>query len=78
MNSLAITEGGRSEVRGKVGGWVDLECSFPPAGRRSGSSATQHVVEWVRQGVDIPVLMKFGSYTPRVHPGFEGEWHLLK
>ncbi|XP_007561665.1 protein turtle homolog A-like isoform X1 [Poecilia formosa] len=71
------TDGGKSEVRGKVGGSVDLECSFPPAGRQAGSSATQHVVEWVRQGVDIPVLMKFGSYTPRVHPHFEGRASLL-
>ncbi|XP_054896299.1 protein turtle homolog A isoform X2 [Poeciliopsis prolifica] len=71
------TDGGKSEVRGKAGGWVELECSFPPAGRRSGSSATQQVVEWVRQGVEIPVLIKFGSYTPRIHPGFEGRASLL-
>uniref|UniRef100_A0A087XXQ3 Immunoglobulin superfamily, member 9b n=1 Tax=Poecilia formosa TaxID=48698 RepID=A0A087XXQ3_POEFO len=77
INFLVTTDGGKSEVRGKVGGSVDLECSFPPAGRQAGSSATQHVVEWVRQGVDIPVLMKFGSYTPRVHPHFEGRASLL-
>uniref|UniRef100_A0AAR2K438 Immunoglobulin superfamily, member 9a n=1 Tax=Pygocentrus nattereri TaxID=42514 RepID=A0AAR2K438_PYGNA len=37
-----------------------------------GSSAPLHVVEWVRQGYDIPVLIKFGSYAPRVHPSYEG------
>ncbi|KAM4719190.1 protein turtle homolog A [Anableps anableps] len=72
------TEGVKSEVCGKVGDSVELECSFLPSGLQSGSSASQHVVEWVRQGLDIPVLMKFGSYTPRVHPHFEGRVSLVR
>lgn len=37
------------------------------------------VVEWVRQGLDSPVLIKFGSYKPRIHPDYEGErwWWLI-
>ena len=63
----------RPEVRGKVGGVVELECSFPLSDPAAVSSASLHVVEWVRQGLDIPVLIKFGSYVPRVHPQYEGE-----
>ncbi|XP_047228559.1 protein turtle homolog A isoform X3 [Girardinichthys multiradiatus] len=70
-------EGVNSEVRGKVGDSVDLDCSFLPSGPQSGSSASLHVVEWVRQGLDIPVLIKFGSYAPRVHPNFEGRVSLV-
>ncbi|XP_044029849.1 protein turtle homolog A [Siniperca chuatsi] len=72
------TEGVRPEVRGKVGGVVELECSFPPSDPAAVSSASLHVVEWVRQGLDIPVLIKFGSYAPRVHPQYEGRVFLVR
>ncbi|KAK2818926.1 hypothetical protein Q5P01_024487 [Channa striata] len=68
----------RSEVRGKAGGVVELECSFPPSDPAAVSSASPHVVEWVRQGLDIPVLIKFGSYAPRVHPQYEGRVSLVR
>lgn len=71
------TEGAGPEVRGKVGGAVELECNFPASDPTAVSSASLHVVEWVRQGLDIPILIKFGSYAPRVHPQYEGE-HLWK
>uniref|UniRef100_A0A8C1N1W3 Immunoglobulin superfamily, member 9b n=1 Tax=Cyprinus carpio TaxID=7962 RepID=A0A8C1N1W3_CYPCA len=32
-----------------------------------------HVVEWVRLGYNVPILIKFGNYTPRVHPNYRGE-----
>ena len=57
-------------MRGKLGAVVELECGAPPD---VAVSATQHVVEWVRQGVDTAVLIKFGSYAPRVHPKYDGE-----
>ncbi|CAJ1071293.1 protein turtle homolog A [Xyrichtys novacula] len=72
-------EGGRPEVQGKSGGVVELECSFPPSGPAAVSPASLHVVEWVRQGLDIPVLIKFGSYVPpRVHPKYEGRVSLVR
>ncbi|XP_068609347.1 protein turtle homolog A-like [Brachionichthys hirsutus] len=55
-----------------------MECSFPPPGPAAESSASLHVVEWVRQGIDIPVLIKFGSYAPRVHPHYEGRVSLVQ
>ncbi|GLD66265.1 protein turtle homolog A-like protein, partial [Lates japonicus] len=71
-------KGVRPEVRGKVGGVVELECSFPPLDPAAVSSASLHVVEWVRQGLDIPVLIKFGLYVPRVHPQYEGRVSLVR
>ncbi|XP_044190144.1 protein turtle homolog A [Thunnus albacares] len=71
-------EGASPEVRGKVGGVVELECSFPASDPAAVSSAPLHVVEWVRQGLDIPVLIKFGSYVPRVHPQYEGRVSLVR
>uniref|UniRef100_A0A673CB36 Immunoglobulin superfamily, member 9a n=1 Tax=Sphaeramia orbicularis TaxID=375764 RepID=A0A673CB36_9TELE len=72
-----IIEVVKSEVRGKAGGVVELECRFPPSDPAV-SSTSPHVVEWVRQGLDIPVLIKFGSYAPRVHPKYEGKCRLTQ
>ncbi|RVE65528.1 hypothetical protein OJAV_G00117800 [Oryzias javanicus] len=69
---LLTPDGVASEVFGRVGSSVDLECSFPLSQPTAASSASLHVLEWVRQGLDIPVLIKFGSHTPRVHPQYEG------
>ncbi|CAL8327946.1 unnamed protein product [Arctogadus glacialis] len=30
-----------------------------------------HVVEWVRLGYNVPILIKFGVYAPRVHPNYK-------
>lgn len=53
---------------------MELDCRFPPSEPAAVSSASPHVVEWIRQGLDVPVLIKFGSYAPRVHPSYEGEY----
>ncbi|XP_068191522.1 protein turtle homolog A [Antennarius striatus] len=75
--SLLATEGLRREVRGKAGGVVELECSFPLPGPAGVSSASLHVVEWVRQGLDVPVLIKFGSFVSHVNPQYEGRVSLV-
>ncbi|KAF7656898.1 hypothetical protein LDENG_00034970 [Lucifuga dentata] len=71
---FSISKSARPEVRGKVGSVVELECSVSPP---DSDSASLHVVEWVRQGMDVPVLIKFGSY-PRVHPQYEGRVSLVR
>lgn len=71
--TTGTTESLQLEVEGKNGGVAELECSFPTPDQATESSTSPHVVEWVRQGLDIPVLIKFGSYAPRVHPQYEGE-----
>ncbi|XP_060788689.1 protein turtle homolog A-like [Neoarius graeffei] len=37
-----------------------------------------HVVEWVRLGYNVPILIKFGDYTPRVHPNYKGRVSLSR
>ncbi|XP_051906187.1 protein turtle homolog A-like isoform X1 [Hippocampus zosterae] len=70
-------DGKMPEVCGKVNGVAELTCSVGPPHSADVSSGTPHVVEWVRQGLDIPVLIKFGSYPPRVHPQYEGRVSLV-
>ncbi|KAG7272767.1 hypothetical protein CRUP_015409 [Coryphaenoides rupestris] len=45
------------EVQGRQGGEVELDCSLPPPGPSRAGSASPHVVEWVRRGFDIPILI---------------------
>ncbi|XP_034085345.1 LOW QUALITY PROTEIN: protein turtle homolog A-like [Gymnodraco acuticeps] len=78
FHRTVTAEGVNPEVLGKVGGVVELECSFTPSGPATVPSASLHVVEWVRKGLDIPVLIKFGSYAPRLHPQYEGRVSLVR
>ncbi|XP_066507117.1 protein turtle homolog A [Hoplias malabaricus] len=66
---FGVAGGAEVTLLGKQGGSALLKCGLAPA---DSSSALQYVVEWVRQGYDIPVLIQFGSYAPRVHPSYEG------
>ncbi|KAJ7987256.1 hypothetical protein DPEC_G00336850 [Dallia pectoralis] len=72
---LCGVTGQEPEVRAKLGGVVEMGCRLPPAD--TGVSVPLHVVEWVRQDLDIPVLIKFGEYLPRVHPHYEGRVSLM-
>lgn len=67
----------RLEVVGKAGGAVELECSFPPSDPAV-DSGSPYVVEWVRQGLDIPVLISYGPFPSRVHPQYEGRVSLVR
>lgn len=60
-------------MRGKAGGAVELECNFPASNPVDVSSESLRVVEWVRHGLEVPVLIKFGPHASRVHPRFDGE-----
>ncbi|KAM9437708.1 protein turtle homolog B-like [Salvelinus alpinus] len=71
-----VSHGQKPEVHAKEGGVVEMECRLPPTD--TGASVSLHVVEWVRQGVQIPVLIKFGVYAPRVHPNYEGRVSLVR
>ncbi|KAJ8371182.1 hypothetical protein SKAU_G00112100 [Synaphobranchus kaupii] len=69
---LRISQGAESLVRARVGGAAELGCSLTPPS--SGATTPRlfplHVVEWVRLGYNVPILIKFGVYTPRVHPNY--------
>ena len=62
-------------VRARVGGSAELSCSLTPPsqGATTPNLLPLHVVEWVRLGYNVPILIKFGVYTPRVHPNYKGE-----
>lgn len=68
---LDHTSAAEFHIRAKKGDSAVLTCSLPALD--DGSSARQHVIEWVRQGYDIPILIQFGVHDPRVHPNYDGE-----
>ncbi|KAA0703843.1 Protein turtle -like protein A [Triplophysa tibetana] len=62
-------------VRARKGDTAVLSCNLPYPGLVV--SASQHVIEWVRQGYDIPILIQFGIHDPRVHPSYDGRVSLI-
>nr|XP_015200956.1 PREDICTED: protein turtle homolog A-like isoform X1 [Lepisosteus oculatus] len=68
------TLGADSVVRSRVGGSAVLGCSLSPPATDNTTPRLfpLHVVEWVRLGYAVPVLIKFGVYSPRVHPNYRG------
>ncbi|XP_036434708.1 protein turtle homolog A isoform X3 [Colossoma macropomum] len=67
-------------VSGRVGGSAELGCSLTATSDRATSPNLfpLHVVEWVRLGYNVPILIKFGGYTPRVHPNYKGRVSLTQ
>lgn len=72
---IGVSQGVESLVRGRVGGSAELGCSFTPTSNEATTPNLfpLHVVEWVRLGYNVPVLIKFGVYAPRVHPSYKGK-----
>ncbi|XP_077378047.1 uncharacterized protein igsf9b isoform X2 [Festucalex cinctus] len=77
---ISASQGLSSVVRGREGGSAELGCSLSP----NSNDATSpnlfplHVVEWVRLGYNVPILIKFGVYAPRVHPNYKGRVSLTR
>ncbi|XP_048029499.1 protein turtle homolog A isoform X2 [Megalobrama amblycephala] len=69
------TSAAEAHVRAKKGDTAVLTCNLPSPDK--GSTAPQHVIEWVRQGYDIPILMHFGVNNLRVHPNYDGRVSLI-
>ncbi|XP_053480879.1 uncharacterized protein igsf9b [Ictalurus furcatus] len=67
-------------VKGRVGGTVELGCTLTSSsdGVMTPNLFPLHVVEWVRLGYNVPILIKFGDYTPRVHPNYKGRVSLIR
>lgn len=62
-------------VRAREGGSAELSCNLAPTSKEGTTPNLfpLHVVEWVRLGFSVPVLIKFGVYAPRVHPNYKGK-----
>ncbi|KAK2837512.1 hypothetical protein Q5P01_014724 [Channa striata] len=77
---LSVSQGLASLVRAREGGSAELGCSFTPTSKEATTPNLfpLHVVEWVRLGYSVPILIKFGVYTPRVHPNYKGRVSLTR
>ncbi|XP_059360201.1 uncharacterized protein LOC132098094 isoform X1 [Carassius carassius] len=80
LSLLRLSLSAEAVVQGRVGGFAELGCSLTPAseGATTPNLFPLHVVEWVRLGYNVPILIKFGSYTPRVHPNYRGRVSLSR
>uniref|UniRef100_A0A669DLX8 Protein turtle homolog A n=1 Tax=Oreochromis niloticus TaxID=8128 RepID=A0A669DLX8_ORENI len=69
-----------SLVRAREGSSAELSCSLAPTSSEATTPSLfpLHVVEWVRLGYSVPVLIKFGVYAPRVHPNYKGRVSLTR
>uniref|UniRef100_A0A3B4XBS8 Protein turtle homolog A-like n=1 Tax=Seriola lalandi dorsalis TaxID=1841481 RepID=A0A3B4XBS8_SERLL len=77
---LSVSQGVSSLVRAREGGSAELGCSLTPTSKEATTPNLfpLHVVEWVRLGYNVPILIKFGVYAPRVHPNYKGRVSLTQ
>lgn len=73
--SAGVSQGLASLVHAREGDSAELDCSLTPSSKEATTPNLfpLHVVEWVRLGYNVPVLIKFGVYAPRVHPNYKGK-----
>uniref|UniRef100_A0A7N9AN19 Immunoglobulin superfamily, member 9b n=1 Tax=Mastacembelus armatus TaxID=205130 RepID=A0A7N9AN19_9TELE len=76
----SVSQGVASLVRAREGDSAELGCSLTPTSREATTPNLfpLHVVEWVRLGYNVPILIKFGVYAPRVHPKYKGRVSLTR
>ncbi|XP_041855963.1 LOW QUALITY PROTEIN: protein turtle homolog A [Melanotaenia boesemani] len=77
---LSVSQSLASLVRAREGGSAELGCSLTPPSKEATTPNLfpLHVVEWVRLGYNVPILIKFGVYAPRVHPNYKGRVSLTR
>ncbi|XP_022059929.2 protein turtle homolog A isoform X1 [Acanthochromis polyacanthus] len=77
---LSVSQGVATLVRAREGGSAELSCSLTPTSKEAATPNLfpLHVVEWVRLGYNVPILIKFGVYAPRVHPNYKGRVSLTR
>ncbi|XP_042343724.1 uncharacterized protein igsf9b [Plectropomus leopardus] len=75
-----VPQGAASLVRAREGGSAELSCNLTPTSKEATTPNLfpLHVVEWVRLGYNVPILIKFGVYAPRVHPNYKGRVSLTR
>ncbi|KAM7416197.1 hypothetical protein PAMA_018322 [Pampus argenteus] len=77
---LSVSQGVASLIRAREGGSAELGCNLTPTSKEATTPNLfpLHVVEWVRLGYNVPILIKFGVYAPRVHPNYKGRVSLTQ
>ncbi|XP_044223593.1 protein turtle homolog A [Thunnus albacares] len=77
---LSVSQGVTSLVRAREGSSAELGCDLTPTSKEATTPNLfpLHVVEWVRLGYNVPILIKFGVYAPRVHPNYKGRVSLTQ
>ncbi|XP_068461528.1 uncharacterized protein igsf9b [Clinocottus analis] len=77
---LSVSQCVASLVRAREGGSAELSCNLTPLSKEATTPNLfpLHVVEWVRLGYNVPILIKFGVYAPRVHPNYKGRVSLTR
>ncbi|KAL7392207.1 hypothetical protein ABVT39_021130 [Epinephelus coioides] len=77
---LSVSQGAATLVRAREGGSAELSCNLTPTSKEATTPNLfpLHVVEWVRLGYNVPILIKFGVYAPRVHPNYKGRVSLTR
>ncbi|XP_069555743.1 uncharacterized protein igsf9b [Brachyistius frenatus] len=77
---LSVSQGVSLLVPAREGGSAELDCSLTSTSKEATTPNLfpLHVVEWVRLGYSVPVLIKFGVYAPRVHPNYKGRVSLTR
>uniref|UniRef100_A0A3Q3IF92 Immunoglobulin superfamily, member 9b n=1 Tax=Monopterus albus TaxID=43700 RepID=A0A3Q3IF92_MONAL len=80
ISLISVSQGLASLVRAREGASAELGCSLSPTSREPAvpNLFPLHVVEWVRLGYSVPILIKFGVYAPRVHPNYKGRVSLTR
>ncbi|KAF7199923.1 uncharacterized protein igsf9b isoform X1 [Nothobranchius furzeri] len=77
---ISVSQSLASLVRAREGASAELGCNLTPASKEvtTPNLFPLHVVEWVRLGYNVPILIKFGVYAPRVHPNYKGRVSLTR
>ncbi|XP_033973711.1 protein turtle homolog A [Trematomus bernacchii] len=77
---LSVSQGEASLVPAREGASAELSCNLSPPSKEftTPNLFPLHVVEWVRLGYNVPILIKFGVYAPRVHPNYKGRVSLTR
>ena len=57
-----------------LGGSKIMECNI----NYPGGEFVQHIIQWQKQGIEVPIFMKFNGYPPHIDPTFSNRVRLIE
>ncbi len=57
-----------------IGGSKILECEI----QYPGGSWVEHIIQWRKQGIEVPIFIQFNGYPPHVDAGYQGRIRLVE